>query len=367
MSAARPFRLFDPEAEPLHAAPESRSASGGARRGRPSLTGGDIIRRYLADLDARRQAGEVTAKHADNHRRSLVAANPDAEGRRRYVSLAEIIGDIPAEDLIQNDLSVWVAANPQWQSNETKRNNTAAAIACFNWADEEGLLKPCPYRRSKRLRYKRETRRNASDAEADRVWEAASLELRRVLWAVDRLGIRTCEARGLRWEQIRWEMAVIVLLADEHKAGKLQSDPKPRLIGVDPEALEEIRRWFDKRRHETFVFVTPKGKPWTCNNLCQTLKRLRRRLGLPDDLTPYTFRHRFATESRRAGVQSQAVSDQLGHSTLRMTETQYVHLAEEEIVAEKASHFAKMAAETAAARARRKPPAEPTPLFDAAE
>lgn len=356
------IRLFQPNDEP----PSASNRPSGSRRGRACLTGGDVIARYLDDLQARLVAGDIRPASAENHRRSLSEA-PRYDGQPRYVGFAEIIGDVAVGDLIQHDLTDWLAANPQWASPETKRNNTAAAIACFNWAAEEGLIPWSPYKRSRRLKFERRTRRDVTDDEAERIWQAAPVPLRRLLWLVDRLGIRTCEARELRWDQIRWEQSVIVIRGNETKGGRLQKargkKAKPRLIGIDPDALAELRRWSEeKRRHPVLVLVSAKGRPWTRRNLCDRMARLRADLGLPNDLTAYCFRHRYATDSRRSGVDGQDVTDQLGHSSRQITEDNYEHVDEDLIVREQAERYAKIARAAAAKRSKNKK--EAAPLFD---
>ena len=185
--------------------------------------------------------------------------------------------------------------------------------------------------------------------------------LRRILWLVDCTGIRTGEARELEWDQILWEQSVIKL--DKHKALRKQKTKKPRLIGLDKELLAELRRLYENRRHERLVFLSPRGCPWTKNNLDQAFLRLRERLGLADDLTPYCFRHRFATQCRLAGVEGRHTTAQLGHSTERMSE-HYTH------VDNKPELFVAAAERIAEARAARKPvqvPGEATPLFEGLE
>jgi len=304
------------------------------------MTGADVIRAYLDDLKLRESLGRVTPEHAGNHRRSLA-------------NFLAIIGDRTAAQLVQHDLTRWLAANPSWRSPETRRNNLAAVLACFNWADEEGILRPTPYRKTRRLKEPRKTRRDATDAEAATVWEFASPALRRVILLIDATGMRTCEVRGLRWDQI--DLARRVIRLDRHKTRRHTG--KPRIIGFDQKLADIIASW---RREGELVCLSEEGRPWTKNNLDQCFARLRRRLCLPDDLKLYGFRHRFSTQCRRGGTSMDDVAELMGHTDARMTRA-YTHVSGD------AERIAEIAHRAAGMRKRPRQLDRETPLFDGLE
>lgn len=367
--SAQHLQIFDPATEPDPArsapthSPSGRKASSASRR--LPRTGGEVIRLYLASLERRFEAGQISKTHLQNYRRSLDAAPRDAKGKSRYVGFIEVVGDIPTSDLIQDDLERWIEMNPTWKGPDSRRNNSAAAIACFNWADGRGLLKPTPFKRTEPLKEELVTRRDATDEENAKIWQAASPALRRILWLIDRAGLRTCEARELLWDWIDWDRAVIRL--DKHKASRKQKKKRPRIIGLDAEALAELRRWHGERRDgQRHVFLSPRRRPWSKNSLGAAFRTARRKAGLPSDLTPYCFRHRFCTDSQRSGVPIDEVSPHMGHSTKGMTEG-YTHLDDKPEHKAAVANAAKAIAEkiAAARHARRK--CEPTPLFDGLE
>lgn len=333
--------------------PVLRLFTGSARSSRSAppttpLTGGDVIRRYLADLEQQLRTGRVSADHVANVRRSLVRS-PDG----RYVGFEEIVGGRPLAELVQGDLAEWVAANPQWRSPETRARNLAAALACFRWAFDEEILEACPYAKTRRLQEPQVQRRDASDDEADRVFAAAPEALRRLLWFVASTGCRTKEARELQWSQIAWDQRAAILR--RHKTVKQLREAKPRIIALTEEILGPLRQW-QQEAQGAHIFVTPRGVPWTRRNLDQAFRRVRKAAGLPPDLTPYCFRHRFGTVAILSGLTERETGDLMGHASSASTR-RYTHTTE------RVDHLTRNAERLERARAKRKASAS-FPLFD---
>lgn len=387
MSAMR-LRVFDPSsATPIESGPPTPTepapgrtttrTSGEIPRREPAdspaetrqqiKTGGDIIRRYLDSLARRCEQGLVSKTHLANYRRSLDVAPRNAKGESRYTGFIEVVGNVLIGELIQDDLERWIEMNESWTSPDSRRNNSAAAIACFNWAAKRGLLKPSPYCRTDDLTEELVTRRDATDEENAAIWATAELTLRRIIWLIDRAGLRTCEARELLWEWIDWDRATIRF--DKHKTSRRQKKKEPRIVGLDADTLAELRRWHGERREgQRHVFLTPgRAVPWSKNRLGEVFRATREKAGLPDDLTPYCFRHRYCTQSRLSGAPVAEVSAQMGHTTERMTD-HYTHFADKPehaiAVAAAAKAAAELVAAARAARSKRKEVGESLPLFE---
>ena len=288
----------------------------------PRFTAGDVIQAYIADLAQVRDQGEITADHFANVRRSLDHAPPKAP----YVGFSDLVGAKAIQELKQSDLQEWLRKNPRWKSDETKRRNLAAVLACFHWAaDVDESIDHCPYKKTRREKLRRVERRDATDDETKLILERALELLRRVVLFIDRTGARTCEARLLRWSQVFWEDGVAEL--KEHKTSRQQEEPEPRIVGLEPEVLAELERWQngrDAERDEGYVFVNARGRPWTRRALCLAFRRLRDKLQLPTDLSLYCFRHRCGTQMSASGMSDREVGDVLGHRDPRTTR-RYTH------------------------------------------
>ena len=59
------------------------------------------------------------------------------------------------------------------------------------------------------------------------------------------------------------------------------------------------------------------------------MTRLRRKLGLPEDLCAYLARHGFGTRAILNGVNPAVVAELMGHNSLEMVSKVYVHLADQ--------------------------------------
>lgn len=304
------LKLFAPD-EPAR----SRKSDG------PPVTADDVVALYLASLEGLARLGRVSAEHVENVRRSLLPATD-----RRYVGFLDVVGGRRLVELRQGDLAAWISANPQWTSAETRRRNVAAVLACFRWACEEEHTSSVPYAKTRRLREAQVTRRDATDAEVRRLLDAAPEPLRRLLWFLDQTGARTCEARAATWADFQPERAVVVL--KHHKTAKSGAVVRPRVIALAPAVVAELERWHAEAPGAGPIFRTGRGrKPWTRRNLDQAFRRLRERLGLPRDLTPYCLRHRFGTVAILKGVPERSVGDLMGHADTRTTR-RYTHTAE---------------------------------------
>ena len=315
-ASATPLRIYG-EDEPQQ--PRAKPA-----RTRVVNTGGDVIAAYLDDVDRQVKAGVLrSVEHAGNLRRSL-----DYASSRRYVGFADVVGRRPLAALRQSDLEDWLELNPQWNSDETKRRNIAAALACFHWAEAEAeLISRSPYRKTRRQKFKRVERRDATPDEAALIFKHAPECLRRLIWFVDLTGARTCEARAVLWTDIDWSGAVIVL--DEHKTDRQLTDPEPRVVGLEEGVVAELRRWFEDRRLDrdaNRILVNSRGLAWTRRALDAAFRKVRRKLKLPDDLVPYSFRHKFGTETAMLGMSDRETADLMGHADPRTTR-RYTHTA----------------------------------------
>ena len=66
--------------------------------------------------------------------------------------------------------------------------------------------------------------------------------------------------------------------------------------------------------------------------LPRLLRSLRKKLGLPVTLTPYSYRHGFATDALARGVPDAHVAELLGHTSTAMLHRHYAHLGAKAVV-----------------------------------
>ena len=99
---------------------------------------------------------------------------------------------------------------------------------------------------------------------------------------------------------------------------------KTRIVPIVPAVREAID---DYVRHcpyplsgEAPLFVGARGGPLNPDLVRRAVAAARRRLGLPDTLTPHALRHSFATHLLARGADLRALQELLGHASLSSTQ-----------------------------------------------
>jgi integrase/recombinase XerC len=99
---------------------------------------------------------------------------------------------------------------------------------------------------------------------------------------------------------------------------------KTRIVPVVPavrEAIDDYVRQCPYPLHGSVpLFVGARGGPLNPDLVRRAVAAARRRLGLPDSLTPHALRHSFATHLLARGADLRALQELLGHASLSSTQ-----------------------------------------------
>jgi integrase len=204
----------------------------------------------------------------------------------------------------------------------TTRNSAARCVQrAFNWAVKRGHLTGNPLARMEKDVCE-ERRRPWTDEEWTRLLAAIEDgEFRDLLLCIRLCGTRPSEMSRLTAAHVQETDDGPVVVYRDHKTSR--KTKQPRIIFLPPEAAAIIRRR-SAARPTGPLFRTRNGSPWLKDRISQKLRRLRKRLGLPDDVVAYGLRHTFVTQSvPKVGVATTAKL--VGHASLRMVE-RYTHL-----------------------------------------
>jgi integrase/recombinase XerC len=127
-------------------------------------------------------------------------------------------------------------------------------------------------------------------------------------------GLRVAEALSLR-------AAVLPIGQTLRVTGKRS---KTRVVPIVPavrEAIEEYKRQCPyPLGGEAPLFVGARGGPLNPDLVRRAVAAARKRLGLPDSLTPHALRHSFATHLLARGADLRALQELLGHASLSSTQ-----------------------------------------------
>lgn len=148
-------------------------------------------------------------------------------------------------------------------------------------------------------------------------------------------GARPDETRKARWEDVDFKHKKIILHSSK-------TDYGDRPVPLNPVLLPFLTGG------EGYIFTQPTtGKPHTPHSMRRMWESFKRYLDIdmgantyrnhiiPEtskvapDLTPYCFRHTYATDLQSAGVPINIAKDLLGHKDIAMTARVYTHLSEE--------------------------------------
>ena len=105
---------------------------------------------------------------------------------------------------------------------------------------------------------------------------------------------------------------------------------KTRIVPVGAKAREALRDWIKVRPQlqkspGTELFISRTGRKLSNRTIQARVEHWARKLGLPQGVSPHTFRHSFATHLLESSGDLRAVQELLGHTDIGTTQI-YTHL-----------------------------------------
>ena len=165
------------------------------------------------------------------------------------------------------------------------------------------------------------------ESTADGLRDAAMLEL------FIASGARIAELAGLLVADVRLR---------EREVRLFGKGSKERIVPLYPRAVERVARYVDGARPELAargcadageaLFISARGRAMDAAALRYRFNVLKRRAGIPSDITPHVMRHTFATDLLAGGADLRSVQELLGHASLSTTQL-YTHLTPERLKA----------------------------------
>jgi integrase/recombinase XerD len=147
-------------------------------------------------------------------------------------------------------------------------------------------------------------------------------------------GMRVSELIRLRLHDVRSKN--VVLDGGETEMGYVRcigKRDKERLIPLGRIAFAFISRYIHESRnrllkygYSEYLFLNRFGKPMSRQAFWKIIKRYLKQVGLPQDISPHTLRHSFATHLLERGADLRSLQLMLGHSDIATTQI-YTHVS----------------------------------------
>jgi integrase len=237
----------------------------------------------------------------------------------------------------------------------SQRNCVQSLTAAFNWAVRSGLIPKNPLAD---IEKPGSISRGAdaligNDSEEiernhQRILAAAPAAYRPFIQALKDTGARPSELAAATAADFRPEMGAFVFHKEAtrrreqfaHKTAKR----KDRVIFLAGETLDHVRSLAAKYASGP-LFRRAGDRPFHKFHIVDRFAKLRRELGMPS-LTAYSYRHTFATDMLKAGMDVDTLAELMGNSPVVIRQ-HYSHLlADARGLREKLEHFRKGAAGT---------------------
>ncbi len=236
---------------------------------------------------------------------------------------ADGCGRLTVAELKPIHVTNWLSKKPTW--GPTTRNRVIGAIKqAFNWAIEQGLMEHNPLRLLKKPTAKRRERVLSSEEREKILSSATDEEFRDFLTALQETGARPGEIRQVTAAHVDLEQGVWVFL--KHKTAK--KTQRPRVVYLTPNMLDLTKKLM--QRHAAGpLFRNSYGQPWSNNAVRIRFRRLRKQFPELQGVVAYCYRHSFATDGLVNGVPIATVAELLGHTSTKMIDLHYGHLAKQ--------------------------------------
>jgi integrase/recombinase XerD len=135
-------------------------------------------------------------------------------------------------------------------------------------------------------------------------------------------GLRASEVLNISVGDVDWTSGKLIV---KHGKGK-----KDRIVWINEEDLEIIRKWRETKPRGPFLFTTLKGSKINDRYLRSMVKRRSKKVAIAKDVHPHLLRHTFATDLLKSTKNIRLVQKALGHASLSSTMI-YTHVYDEEL------------------------------------
>lgn len=104
------------------------------------------------------------------------------------------------------------------------------------------------------------------------------------------------------------------------KGNKERVVPLMEEVGSELKELVKICPYLNEKEKDSYLFLGKRGGKFSASVFQRTIRNLRNNLNLPEDITPHSFRHSFATHLLNNSSDIRSIQELLGHASLATTQ-----------------------------------------------
>ncbi|WP_433462702.1 tyrosine-type recombinase/integrase [Spirillospora sp. CA-128828] len=149
-------------------------------------------------------------------------------------------------------------------------------------------------------------------------------------------GLRTEELRALTWADVDLKEKVVYVLRSDREGGDTKTKKSRRGIAVADMAVDALTAHRKRQAAEklaagdawqghNLVFCREDGTPYSSDDVLRRFQQLTAAAGIGSTWVPRELRHTFVSIMSDHGVALEKISDLVGHSDTRTTQTVYRH------------------------------------------
>jgi integrase len=147
-------------------------------------------------------------------------------------------------------------------------------------------------------------------------------------------GIRTEEARALRWENVNLEAGTVAVWRSVRSHGDVKTQKSRRTLRLPQTAVDALREHLERQsqdrlragplwRDNGLVFATSLGGPMDAGNIRRSFRAICKAAGIGEKWTPRELRTSFVSLMSHQGISTEEIARLVGHSSTRTTEVIY--------------------------------------------
>lgn len=242
--------------------------------------------------DPRLTVAALASRFLKEHENLLQPARYDLV--ERYVSaFSTEHGESRCSDITKGTVTGWAISNANW-GLYAQRDAIASVKQMFKWGLTEKHISDNPIAS---LATPKPESRDRVLTNAEHAWLVAAARCQKENGKEFAL-VLIASRCGARPQQMR-EVTAANVIGNTwvFKRHKTRGKTKKPLVVYLPPCLATITRILIRKHPTGPLFRQESGRPWSKDTIARRLLRLRRKLGISDDVIMYAYRHTYATNA----------------------------------------------------------------------